>query len=62
MIFDYLAIIGQPILYHNMVLYALRGLDSNWNSFISCITLRPILILFDEFYSHRPANERIFDQ
>lgn len=61
MISDHLAIIWQSILDQDLVFNILGGLDSNWNSFISCITLRVEPISFYALYSHMLSYKRFLD-
>lgn len=49
-IIDHLDTVRHPMPDHDLLYYALGGLDANWNSFISRITLRFNLINFDELF------------
>lgn len=61
MIANYLTIVGQPNPHHDLMCYALGGLDLNWNSFMLGITLRHVTLSFDDLYRYILTHERILD-
>lgn len=56
MIIDHLVTTSQPIQDQDLVFYTLGGLDSNWNYFITSITLWAKHISFNALYSHLLAH------
>lgn len=60
-IHDHLTVIGYSVPDHDLVFFVLEGLDSNWNSFIYGITLRPTPIMLNDIYGYLLAREMIFD-
>lgn len=55
---DHLTAIGEAIIDHDLIIYAISGLDSNYKPFVSFFTMRFMCFSFDEFHSQILTYER----
>lgn len=54
---DYLAIIGQPISTHDLLLYVIGGVGSNYISFVASMNIHEALPSLSAFESYLEGND-----
>lgn len=59
---DHLATIGEPVTHCDILLYAINGLDSNYNDFVSSFMVWNNEVTFDEFNCQLLTYEHWLEQ